>query len=163
MNKNGKNGIKKIPLDLNKIINTKNSIIKINNDLLNTDNSESPKNIEINHVNNTQSNKNTINSNKKKKKVSFIDQLYSKKDIAQIIYINDKVSLNEDKIDSNKYLALYRKQSTYISERSKNKNNDNIINNNNEEIYKIRRPKKSLFNKRRKEDKVEEKCTCIIF
>ena len=54
MNKNGKNGIKKIPLDLNKIINTKNSIIKINNDLLNTDNSESPKNIEINHVNNTQ-------------------------------------------------------------------------------------------------------------
>ncbi len=164
MSKNGKNGIKKIPLDLNKIINNKNSMIKINNDLLNTDNSESPKNIEINHVNNTQSNKNTINSNKKKKKVSFIDQLPTKKDIAQIIFINDKVSLNEDKVDTKKYLAFLRRQSTYISERNKKDYNDNN-NKNNEETYKIKRPKKSLFNKREGEDKVNEQCTCacIIF
>ena len=155
------NGVKNIPLNIDKF--NKNNFKKINSDLKKTANSEIPKNIKINGTNQTESNKNTTSQNKIKKKVSFIDQLYSKKDIAQIIYINDKVSLNEDKIDSNKYLALYRKQSTYISERSKNKNNDNIINNNNEEIYKIRRPKKSLFNKRRKEDKVEEKCTCIIF
>ena len=147
-----KNGIKKIPLNLNALN------VNINSDFINTNNTESPKNMELQR---TESNKNSINSNKKKKKVCFIDQLYNKKDIAQIIYINDKVSLDEDKADSNRYLELYRKQSTNIDERNKKSNNDNI--NNNEEIYKIKRPKKSLFNKIRKEDKVKEQCTCIIF
>ena len=150
------NGIEKIPLNLNKLNN--NIDIKINSDLINTDKSESPKIMEKNEK---ESSKNTINSNKKKKKVSFIDQLQNKADIAQIIYINDKVSLDEDKADSNRYLELYRKQSTNIEERYKKSNNDNI--NNNEVIDKIKRPKKSLFNKIRKEDKVKEQCTCIIF
>ena len=89
--------------------------------------------------------------------MSFIDQLPTKKDIAQIIFINDKVSLNEDKVDTKKYLAFLRRQSTYISERNKKDYN--------EENYKIKRPKKSLFNKREGEDKVNEQCTCacIIF
>ena len=154
-----KNGIKKIPLNLNKLNN--NISTKINSDLINTDKSESPKIIEKNDI---ESSKNTINSNKKKKKVSFIDQLQNKADIAQIIYINDKVSLDEDKVNSNKYLALYRKQSTNITDRNNKNNNFNIINNNNsEEIYKIKRPKKSLFNKGRKEEKIKEQCTCVIF
>ncbi len=162
------NNIKKIPLNLNKL--NKKKIKKFNSDLINTANSESPKNIELNQINHTESNRNTINSNKKKKKVSFIDQLPFKQDIAQIIFINDKVSLNEDKLDSNKYLEYYQKQTTYITERIKKNNNDILAlatNNNkdNEDIYKIKRPKKSLFNKREKEDKVKEQCSCscIIF
>ena len=162
------NSIKKIRLNLNKL--NKKTIKKINSDLINTANSESPKNMELNHINHTESNKNTISSNKKKKKVSFIDQLPTKQDIAQIIFINDKVSLNEDKLDSNKYLEFYRKQTTVISERIKKNNNDILAlttNNNtsNEDIYKIKRPKKSLFKKREKEDKIKEQClcSCIIF
>jgi hypothetical protein len=147
-----KNGIKRIPLNLN-VLNQ-----NINSDFINTNNTESPKNKGIQR---TESNKNSINSSKKKKKVCFIDQLYNKADIAQIIYINDKVSLDEDKADSNRYLELYRKQSTNIDERNKKSNNDNI--NTNEDIYRIKRPKKSLFNKIRKEDMVNEQCTCIIF
>ena len=156
------NGVKNIPLNIDKF--NKNNFKKINSDLKKTANSEIPKNIKINGTNQTESNKNTTSQNKIKKKVSFIDQLPTKKDIAQIIFINDKVSLNEDKVDTNKYLAFLRRQSTYISERNKKDYNDNN-NKNNEETYKIKRPKKSLFNKREGEDKVNEQCTCacIIF
>ena len=42
--------------------------------------------------------------NIKKKKVNFIDQIEVEKDIAQIIFINDKLSLDEDKINSSKYI-----------------------------------------------------------
>ncbi len=156
------NGVKNIPLNIDKF--NKNNFKKINSDLKKTANSEIPKNIKINGTNQTESNKNTTSQNKIKKKVSFIDQLPTKKDIAQIIFINDKVSLNEDKVDTKKYLAFLRRQSTYISERNKKDYNDNN-NKNNEETYKIKRPKKSLFNKREGEDKVNEQCTCacIIF
>ena len=156
------NGVKNIPLNIDKF--NKNNFKKINSDLKKTAISEIPKNIKINGTNQTESNKNTTSQNKIKKKVSFIDQLPTKKDIAQIIFINDKVSLNEDKVDTKKYLAFLRRQSTYISERNKKDYNDNN-NKNNEETYKIKRPKKSLFNKRKGEDKVNEQCTCacIIF
>ena len=92
---------------------------------------------------------------KKKKRVSFIDQIQSKKEIAQIIYINDRASLNDDKINPNIYKEQFRKQTTNITESTKNQNQ------NNEEVYKIKRPKKSLFSKR-KIDKIDEHCTCII-
>ena len=156
------NGVKNISLNINKL--NKNTFKKINSGLINTANSEFPKNIKINGTNQTESNKNTTSPNKTKKRVSFIDELPTKKDIAQIIFINDKVSLNEDKVDTNKYLAFLRRQSTYISERYKKDNNDNN-NKNNEETYKIKRPKKSLLNKREEEDKVDKQCTCacIIF
>ena len=156
------NGVKNIPLNIDKF--NKNNFKKINIDLKKTANSEFPKNIKINGTNQTESNKNTNSPNKIKKKVSFIDQLPTKKDIAQIIFINDKVSLNEDKVDTKKYLAFLRRQSTYISERNKKDYNDNN-NKNNEETYKIKRPKKSLFIKREGENKINEQCTCacIIF
>ena len=130
-----------------------------------TDSTEAQKNLLLNltpsNNGNTGSSKYDTDSNtkgKKKKRVSFIDQIQSKKDIAQIIYINEKASLNDDKIDSNKYMEQYRKQSTNFSEFNKN----NIQNQNNAETYKIKRPKKSLFSKR-KIDKTTEQCGCNIF
>ena len=144
-----------------KIIKTDNNII-VESDILYTDSTDTQKlnSIHISPSNNTNNGSLKLekdnSKNKKKKRVSFIDQIQSKKDIAQIIYINDKVSLNDDKIDSNKYLEQLRKQSTNISELNKKENKNNI------ETYKIKRPKKSLFSKR-KTDKVNEQCTCIIF
>ena len=93
---------------------------------------------------------------KKKKRVSFIDQIQSKKEIAQIIYINDRASLNDDKINYNKYIEQFRKQNTNITESNKAQKQKT------EEVYKIKRPKKSLFSKR-KVDKIDEHCTCDIF
>ena len=144
-----------------KEIKTDNNII-VESDILYTDSTDTQKlnSIHISPSNNTNNGSLKLekdnSKNKKKKRVSFIDQIQSKKDIAQIIYINDKVSLNDDKIDSNKYLEQLRKQSTNISELNKKENKNNI------ETYKIKRPKKSLFSKR-KTDKVNEQCTCIIF
>ena len=144
-----------------KEIKTDNNII-VESDILYTDSTDTQKHNSIHITPSNNSNNGSLklekdnSKNKKKKRVSFIDQIQSKKDIAQIIYINDKVSLNDDKIDSNKYLEQLRKQSTNISELNKKENKNNI------ETYKIKRPKKSLFSKR-KTDKVNEQCTCIIF
>ena len=144
-----------------KEIKTDNNII-VESDILYTDSTDTQKHNSIHITPSNNSNNGSLklekdnSKNKKKKRVSFIDQIQSKKDIAQIIYINDKVSLNDDKIDSNKYLEQLRKQSTNISELNKKENKNNI------KIYKIKRPKKSLFSKR-KTDKVNEQCTCIIF
>ena len=120
--------IKKIPLKMDKI----NNNIRIKKNVLKTDTRETAKNAETTKA---ELSKVTIGSNKKKKRVSFIDQIQSKKEIAQIIYINDKVSLYEDKKDTPKYLEQYRKQGTNISDSSKKDDN----------IYRIKRPKKSLF------------------
>ena len=127
-----------------------------------TDSTETQKNVPLNLTPSNNGNNDLIkfdsddSKRKKKKRVSFIDQIQAKKDIAQIIYINERASLNDDKIDSNKYLEQLRKQST--------NNNDYHIkdNQNNVEMYKIKRPKKSLFSKR-KVDKTTEQCNCILF
>ena len=99
----------------------------------------------------------------KKHKVSFIDQVQSKKDIAQIIYINDQASLKDDKIDINKFLDILRKKSTNVSEFFRKENQEK--NEAEAETYKIKRPKNSKFKKRRTKmkDKIDEHCTCIIF
>ena len=143
--------MKKIPLNLNTINNN-----KVNNYNLNTGTREIHKNPQVFQ---NSLNKPTIGSIKKKKRVCFIDQVQSEKNIAQIIYINDKVSLQEDKIDPKDYVEMYRKQSTNISELFKKNGNNETIN----DIYKIKRPKHSSFNKIKKDDSVEEQCSCIIF
>ena len=99
----------------------------------------------------------------KKHKVSFIDQVQSKKDIAQIIYINDQASLKDDKIDINKCLDILRKRSTNVSEFFRKENQEK--NEAEAETYKIKRPKNSKFKKRRTKmkDKIDEHCTCTIF
>ena len=99
----------------------------------------------------------------KKHKVSFIDQVQSKKDIAQIIYINDQASLKDDKIDIKKFLDILRKKSTNVSEFFKKENqekNEAVA-----ETYKIKRSKNSKFKKRitKMKDKIDEHCTCTIF
>ena len=121
------------------------------------------KNISINKNNNEKSIRvdsygQEISKTKKKHRVSFIDQVQSKKEIAQIIYINDQASLKDDKIDINKCLNILRKQSTNVSEfyRRENKEKNEI------ETYKIKRPKSSS-SKKRKKDKIDEQCICIIF
>ena len=75
----------------------------------------------------------------KKHKVSFIDQVQSKKDIAQIIYINDQASLKDDKIDINKCLDILRKRSTNVSEFFRKENQEK--NEAEAETYKIKRQK----------------------
>ena len=143
-----------------KIILTKNNIA-IDSDNIYTNSTES-KNASMNFSPSAIGNNGIIkldqeNSKiKKKKRVSFIDQIQSKKEIAQIIYINDRASLNDDKINSNKYIEQFRKQNTNITESNKAQKQKT------EEVYKIKRPKKSLFYKR-KVDKIDEHCTCAIF
>ena len=138
-----------------KKIQLKDNII-IDSEILCTDSTESQKNPSIN-INNGSIKLEQDNSKiKKKKRVSFVDQTQSKTDIAQIIYINDRVSLNEDKKNTNKY-EQFMKQNTKVSEENKKEIP------NNEEIYRIKRPhKKSLFSKR-KIDRTDEKCGCVIF
>ena len=125
-----------------KKIQLKDNII-IDSEILCTDSTESQKNPSI-IINNGSIKLEQDNSKiKKKKRVSFVDQIQSKTDIAQIIYINDRASLI--------------KQNTNISEDNKKEIPINT------EIYKIKRPKKkSLFSKR-KIDETDEKCGCVIF
>ena len=138
-----------------KKIQLKDNII-IDSEILCTDSTESQKNPSIN-INNGSIKLEQDNSKiKKKKRVSFVDQTQSKTDIAQIIYINDRASLNEDKKNTNKY-EQFIKQNTNVSEDSKKETPNNT------ETYKIKRPhKKSLFSKR-KIDRTDEKCGCVIF
>ena len=144
--------------DIQKNIQVQNHFV-IDSEAIGTDSTESHKNPSINNTPSINCNNGPNIENlklKKKKRVSFVDQGNIKKDIAQIIYINDRASLNEDIKNSNKYLEQIKKQNTNITE--------NIIkeNQNNTEMYRIKRPKKSLFSKR-KIDKIDERCTCIIF
>ena len=121
------------------------------NEIINSNN-----NYNNNNENNIYDNENP--KNKKKKKVSFIDEVNNERDIAQIIYINDQVPLKEDKVDINKCFEILRKQSTNISEffRRENLNNET-------QTYKIKRPRKSHFKQKRKNDKINQQCTCTIF
>ena len=152
------NSVNNIPPDL---VNEENNI-KIDSEIAYTDATESQKYSSINQIPSSKDSKLDINKlnndspkSKKKKKVNFVDQIYAKKDIAEIIYINDKVSLKDDKIDSNK--IKYEKHN--INKIDSKENSNNI------EMYKIKRPKKkSLFYKKKnKIDKVDEKCSCKIF
>ena len=101
----------------------------------------------------------TIEQNKikAKKKVSFIDQVEEKREIAQIIFINDKASINDDIKNSSKYMEQFRKQITNISELFKKENKEGI------DTYKIKRPKKSHIKKKNIENNVNSMCTCFIF
>ena len=131
----------------------------IDSEAIGTDSTESQKNPSINYIPSINGNNEAKLENlklKKKKRVSFIDQGNIKKEIAQIIYINDKASLNEDIKNCNKYIEQIKKQNTNISEYNKQNNQNNT------EMYRIKRPKKSLFSKR-KIDKIDEHCSCIIF
>ena len=139
-----------------KKIQLKDNII-IDSEIICTDSTESQKNASINGNNGSIKLEQDNSKIKKKKRVSFVDQIQSKTDIAQIIYINDRASLNDDKKNTNKY-EQFTKQNTNISEDNKKEIPDNT------EIYKIKRPKKkkSLFSKR-KIDEIDEKCGCVIF
>ena len=157
-------------------LNTKNNsnINKSLNDLNNKEillsiNNNSNKN--KNDTNNTNNNNNNggirldyygqeISKNNKKHRISFIDQIQSKKEIAQIIYISsDQASIKEDRIDANKCFEILRKQSTRITEFTRKENQNEA------ETYKIKRPKSANGNRKlkRKKDEKEEKCGCKIF
>ena len=157
-------------------LNTKNNsnINKSLNDLNNKEillsiNNNSNKN--KNNTNNTNNNNNNggirldyygqeISKNNKKHRISFIDQIQSKKEIAQIIYISsDQASIKEDIIDANKCFEILRKQSTSITEFTRKENQNEA------ETYKIKRPKSANGNRKlkRKKDEKEEKCGCKIF
>jgi hypothetical protein len=101
-----------------------------------------------------------ISKNNKKHRISFIEQIQSKKEIAQIIYINnEQESLKGDKIDTNKCFEILRKQSTNITEFTRKENQNET------ETYKIKRPKNSNGSRKMKREKkeIEEKCGCQIF
>ena len=156
-------------------LNTKNNsnINKSLNDLNNKEillsiNNNSNKN--KNDTNNTNNNNNggirldyygqEISKNNKKHRISFIDQIQSRKEIAQIIYISsDQASIKEDRIDANKCFEILRKQSTSITEFTRKENQNEA------ETYKIKRPKSANGNRKlkRKKDEKEEKCGCKIF
>ena len=89
----------------------------------------------------------------KKHKVSFIDQVSSNKNLAQIIYINDQSSAQDCKIDEEKYKQILKKQGIDINSQKVNKNDD-------EDVYKIKRPKRAKSNVPRKVNKVKQQCEC---
>ena len=101
-----------------------------------------------------------ISKNNKKHRISFIDQIQSKKEIAQIIYINsDQASVKEDRIEANKCFEILRKQSTNITEFTRKENQNEAG------TYKIKRPKSSNGYRKFKriKNEEEEKCGCNIF
>ena len=81
-----------------------------------------------------------ISKMNKKHKVSFIDQVSSNKNIAQIIYIDDQSSAQDCKKNAERYNEILRKQQTNISEQKNDKKNE-------EDMYKIKRPKRSKSHK----------------
>ena len=152
-------------------LNNKTNFNKLLNDSNNKEivlqfNNNSNKNIN----NNTNNNNNNgakrldyygqeISKNNKKHRIS-LDQIQSKKEIAQIIYINnEQESLKGDKIDTNKCFEILRKQSTNITEFTRKENQNET------ETYKIKRPKNSNGSRKMKREKkeIEEKCGCQIF
>ena len=98
-----------------------------------------------------------ISKMNKKHKVSFIDQVSTNKNIAQIIYIDDQSSAQDCKKNAEIYNEILRKQQTNISEQKIDKKNE-------ENMYKIKRPKRSKSHKaNRYVEKVNEQCQCIIY
>ena len=98
-----------------------------------------------------------ISKMNKKHKVSFIDQVSSNKNIAQIIYIDDQSSAQDCKKNAEKYNEILRKQQTNFSKQKNDKKNE-------EDMYKIKRPKRSKSHKaNRYVEKVNEQCQCIIY
>ena len=148
--------------------NNKQETIQLNNNEININNHANTDRNAYIPINNNNKNGNIrldyygqeILKNNKKHKISFIDQIHSKKNLAQVIYINDQVSLNDDKMNTNKYLANLdnlRKQSTNITDFSRQKKQTEI------DTYKIKRPKSATKKEKRKIDKTKEQCGCIIF
>ena len=160
---NNKNKLNdKTNFNINKLLkdsNNKEIVLQFNNN--------SNKNINNNtNINNNNGAKrldyygHEISKNNKKHRISFIDQIQSKKEIAQIIYINnEQESLKGDKIDTNKCFEILRKQSTNITEFTRKENQNET------ETYKIKRPKNSNETRKMKREKkeIEEKCGCQIF
>ena len=144
------NEMKKIPLNLKKI---KKNLTRIHV-IEKTDTRESNQNLIINS-----SSLNPVKAGKKKKRVSFIDQVDSKKEIAQTIYIKDKdkdsINDNKKEIRQNLFFEQYRKQCSTINELNK-KDGD---------VYRIKRPKKYDFihNPNNENETAKEQCTCILF
>ena len=98
-----------------------------------------------------------ISKMNKKHKVSFIDQVSSNKNIAQIIYIDDQSSAQDCKKNAEIYNEILRKQQTNISKQKNDKKNE-------EDMYKIKRPKRSKSHKaNRYVEKVNEQCQCVIY
>ena len=92
----------------------------------------------------------------KKHKISFLDQISSGKNIADIIYIDGQSSARDSKINADKYKELFGKKVEDI-DKLKTKLEKG------KEIYKIKRPKRSKSNVNRKVEKVEQQCQCNIF
>ena len=98
-----------------------------------------------------------ISKMNKKHKVSFIDQVSTNKNIAQIIYIDDQSSAQDCKKNAERYNEILRKQQTNISKQKNDKKNG-------EDMYKIKRPKRSKSHKANwYVEKVNEQCQCIIY
>ena len=92
----------------------------------------------------------------KKHKISFLDQISSGKNIADIIYIDGQSSARDSKINADKYKELFGKKVENIDKLKTKLKKD-------KEIYKIKRPKRSKSNVNRKVEKVEQQCQCNIF
>ena len=92
----------------------------------------------------------------KKHKISFLDQISSGKNIADIIYIDGQSSARDSKINADKYKELFGKKVEEIDKLKTKLKKD-------KEIYKIKRPKRSKSNVNRKVEKVEQQCQCNIF
>ena len=92
----------------------------------------------------------------KKHKISFLDQISSGKNIADIIYIDGQSSARDSKINADKYKELFGKKVEDIDKLKTKLKKD-------KEIYKIKRPKRSKSNANRKVEKVEQQCQCNIF
>ena len=145
--------MKKIPLNLKKIIKNNSSI----NIIEKADTRESNQNLIINPAA-----LDPVKAGKKKKRVSFKDQFESKKDLSQTIDINDRALIKEDNMEDNipiipirqnLFFEYYRKQCTSIDELNKKEN----------DVYKIQRPKKYDFIHNPQKDIAKERCSCILF
>ena len=98
-----------------------------------------------------------ISKSNKKHRVSFIDQISSKKNIAQIIYIEGQSTARNNK-KNDKYFNILMKQETNITEQNANKKRP-------EEVYSIKRPKnkRNKSQELRKVEKVDQQCECNIY
>ena len=95
----------------------------------------------------------------KRHKVSFIDQISEAKNIAQIIYIDDQTSARDSKKAAEKYEKIFKKRGINNNINNNEENNKKT----DEEMYKIKRPKRSKTNDKRRVEKVDEQCQCNIF
>ena len=89
----------------------------------------------------------------KKHKVSFIDQVSSQKNIAHIIYIEGQYSSINSKKKFNEYSDIIRKQKTKDTNQKDDKKNK-------EDVYVIKRPRKSRYKVIKNDEPVEQQCEC---